>query len=173
MKISHVAGNVVLTIILLPQKRGVVQLSSSTADMSTSLNSPSNSGQSIAPQEANTVAVIGASLVGVTICLCGLLFWLVSQLPDGIEEFQTLENNTPAQMRLLVLGCSTALLTIVSLVLCLVGLVLPNRPRFLATVGALAAGLILLGIFGVLVVGAVLNPVEVRPSAADTNTVEP
>lgn len=135
--------------------------------------SPENSA--VPPSETNTVAVVGVVLVGLTIFLCGLLFWLVSQLPSGIDDFRTLKENTPAQMRLLVLGCSTAVLALVSLVVCLFGSLLPNRPRLLASVGALISAMILLGVFGVLIVGAVLNPSEVPvaiPEAVEPLTAE-
>lgn len=138
--------------------------------MSTAKPAPSKTVPPAAPTEANTVALIGVVLIGVTIGMCGLLFWLVSQLPDGQSEFRILENDTPAQMRLLVLGGSTAVLTVVSLILCLIGLVLPNRPRLLAAVGALVSGIMLLGIFGVLIVGAVLNPAEFAAEKPEPTT---
>ena len=138
--------------------------------MSTAKPTPSQTADPAGPAESNTVALIGVVLVGVTIGMCGLLFWLVNQLPDGQSEFRILENDTPAQMRLLVLGGSTAVLTVVSLILCLIGLVLPNRPRLLASVGALVSGTMLLGIFGVLIVGAVLNPAKLTAEKPEPTT---
>jgi hypothetical protein len=66
-------------------------------------------------------------------------------------------------LRLLILGCSTAVLVVVAFVLCVVGMFLPNRPRALAIVGTALSVLILLGVFGVLIVGVIMNPD--RPAA--------
>lgn len=111
------------------------------------------------PVISNTVALIGVILAAVASVLVALLFWVVSQKPDDIATFQEqLGTNTPAQLRLLILGCSAALLMFIAFVLCAVGLVLPNRPRTLAAAGTGITLLLLLGIFGVVVIGTVLNP---------------
>jgi ABC-type Na+ efflux pump permease subunit len=121
----------------------------------------SNNGD--APMLSNTVALIGLILVGLAAALCALMFALTNQLPDGITEFGDSGNDSRAHVRLLILGCSTAVLVVVAFVLCVVGMFLPNRPRALAIVGTALSVLILLGVFGVLIVGVIMNPD--RPAA--------
>ena len=126
------------------------------------IESPSSAGLSIKPTPGpNTVGLIGCILTGVSVCLAILLFFLAGQLPDGIEEFQQLENDTPTQLRLLILGCTTAVLAGVSFLLCVVGLFLPNRTRLLDATGTVISASLLFGVFGVLVLGAVMNPSEI------------
>lgn len=125
------------------------------------IESPSSAGLSApASPGPNTVGLIGAILTGVSVCLLIFLFVLVGQLPDGIEEFQQLENDTPAQLRLLILGCTTAVLASVALLLCVIALFLPNRTRLLAATGTVISAAIVFGVFGVLILGAVMNPLQ-------------
>ena len=146
--------------------------------MTTDFDSPSPGKRSArkssaAAVDSNTVATIGAILCGGAVSLCGLLFFLVDQLPDGIEEFRQLESDTPAQLRLLILGCSAALLTVVAFVLCVVGLILPNRPRLLAALGTTVSLALLMGLFGVLLVGALMNPLAKAASPDATSAEQP
>ncbi|MEZ6130943.1 MAG: hypothetical protein R3C59_19920 [Planctomycetaceae bacterium] len=106
---------------------------------------------------SNTVAVIGLILIGVATAMCVLLFAMARQLPSPIVDFQKAADGTPAQLRLLILGCSTAVLVMVAFVLCAVGMFLPNRPRLAAAVGTVLSLLLLLGVFGVLLVGVLMN----------------
>lgn len=119
------------------------------------------------PSMPNAVALIGVILVGVAAALCALMFALTNQLPDGMAEFSESGNNSPAHLRLLILGCSTAVLVVVALVLCVVGMFLPNRSRVLPIVGTVLSVLMLLGVFGVLVVGVVMNPPAPVPAEVD------
>jgi len=110
------------------------------------------------PSVSNSVGVIGLILVGVATLMCALMFAMANQLPDPFIDFQKAADNTPAQLRLLILGCSTAVLVMVAFVLCVVGLFLPNRPRLAATIGTVLSLLLLLGVFGVMLVGVLMNP---------------
>lgn len=121
-----------------------------------------------APAMSNTVALIGTIIAVVAVVLCGLMFLLASQLPSQEATVPQLSVDTPAQLRLLIVGCSTAVLAFVALILCVVGLFLPNRPRLLAAVGATVSLLLLLGVFGVLLIGAMLNPVQSPKTNAAT-----
>ncbi|MEQ9407862.1 MAG: hypothetical protein RIK87_09040 [Fuerstiella sp.] len=115
------------------------------------------------PVLSNTVALIGLILAVLAALLCVLLFILVERLPAEISVFQEeLDGDRPAQLRLLILGCSTAVLAVVALILCVVGLFVQHRPRLLAAVGTTISLVLLLGIFGVLLVGSLMNP-EPRP----------
>lgn len=107
---------------------------------------------------SNSVALIGLVLICVAIGLCVLLFGMANQLPDKITEFSDIKQNSPTHLRLLILSCSTAVLVIVSFVLCVVGLFLPNRPRGMAIAGTSLSLLVMLGVFGVLTLGVVMNP---------------
>ena len=107
---------------------------------------------------SNTVALIGVILLGVAIGLCGLLMVQLDHLPDGVEEVRELSATGPAQLRLLILVCAAGVLNVVAFLLCSVGLLLPNRPRLLASIGTAGSLLLLLGFFGVLAVGALMNP---------------
>lgn len=122
------------------------------------------------PVISNTVAVIGIVLACVAAVMVGLLFLLVEQQPDEIGSFEDkLGADTPAQFRLVILGCTAAVLAVVSLILCTVGLFLPNRPRILATVGAAISLVLLLGVFGVVLVGALINPAAQPAGSVDEN----
>ena len=116
----------------------------------------SNSGPVVI---SNTVSLIGFILALVAVALCAVLFWGVSRLPAETTAFEEqLESDTPAQLQLLILGCSTALLLAIALILCLVGLFLPNRPRTLAWLGTGISAVLLVGVFGVLLVGTLISP---------------
>lgn len=107
---------------------------------------------------SNTVAVIGLILLGVATAMTAVLFVMADRLPRGIPEFQQAIDSSPAQLRLLIVGCSTAVLIVVSFVLCAVGLFLPHRPRLAASIGTALSLLLLLSVFGVLLTGVLMNP---------------
>lgn len=130
---------------------------------------PEHSDPSIAPV-SNTVALIGVILLSVAVALCGLLQVQLGHLPDGVEEVRKLNATGPAQLRLLILVCAAGVLNVVAFLLCVVGLLLPNRPRLLAAVGTAGSTLLLLGFFGVLAVGTLMNPSPVN--AAPQNSAE-
>lgn len=134
---------------------------------------PSPSTEVDPPPVPNTVALIGVILIGVAAAMCTLMFALTNQLPDGMAEFTASGNNSPAHLRLLILGCSTAVLVVVALVLSVVGMLLPDRPRVLAIVGTVLSLLILLGVFGVLFVGVVMNPSLPVSTAAEKLPADP
>ena len=125
------------------------------------------------PTISNTVALIGVILAGVSVGLVVLLFALAAQQPAEMEQFgQHLQADTPAQLRLLIVGFSAAILTLVSAFLCVLGLFLPNRPRLLAAIGTGISGVMLLGVFGVAIVGAVLNPAAPPADSVEADTNE-
>ena len=132
--------------------------------MSTPIESPTGSGLTVPEPLPNTVAVIAAVLTGISVALCGLLFYWVALLPAGIEDVARLESDSPDQLRILILGGSTAVLTLVAWVLCVVGLVMPGRTRFLAAVSGVIASGLLFGLFGVVILGTMLNPAQPEPA---------
>ncbi|MCR9201724.1 MAG: hypothetical protein NXI04_24020 [Planctomycetaceae bacterium] len=132
--------------------------------MPTSIESPTGSGLTSPEPLPNTVAVIAAVLTGISVALCGLLFYWVALLPAGIEDVAQLESDSPDQLRILILGGSTAVLTLVAWVLCVVGLIMPRRTRFLAAVSGVIASGLLFGLFGVVILGAMLNPTLPPPT---------
>ncbi len=122
------------------------------------------------PNAANTVALTGFILAILSALLCALLFFLAGQLPTDTTLFQEqLSDDTPAQLRLLILGCSAALLNVTSLVLCVIGLILPNRPRVLASIGTGFSLMLLLGVFGVIALGALMKPEPRTENSPDSN----
>jgi len=127
--------------------------------MSTALGDPEGTvGPEDRPVKPNTVAFIGFILACLSAVLLVLLLWFVGQLPDDIESFQQRFNeDTLAQLRLLILGCSIAVLTLVAFVLSVAGLFMPQRSRLLAGIGTIMSFLILSGVFGVLLTGALMN----------------
>ena len=128
--------------------------------MSVSALPPKLSDDQPVPQLANTVALIGVILAVVGAVFCAILFLLAHQLPDSIDQFAAENVNSSAHLRLLILGCSTAVLLLVSLILSIVGLFLPNRPRILAIIGTVASLMLFLGVFGVLIAAVLFNPAE-------------
>ena len=112
------------------------------------------------PRLSNTVALIGVILSVIAALFCAVLFLLAHQLPDNIDSFDPRNANSSAHLRLLILGCSTAVLLLVSLILSVVGLFLPDRSRKLAVVGTITSLALFLGIFGVLIAAVLLNPDE-------------
>ncbi|MDG2130229.1 MAG: hypothetical protein P8K08_19680 [Fuerstiella sp.] len=112
------------------------------------------------PRLSNTVALIGVILSMIAALFCAVLFLLAHQLPDNIDSFDPRNANSSAHLRLLILGCSTAVLLLVSLILSVVGLFLPDRSRKLAVVGTITSLALFLGIFGVLIAAVLLNPDE-------------
>lgn len=128
--------------------------------MSVSRQPPKLSNDLPGPQLANTVALIGVILAVVGAVFCSILFLLADQLPDSIDQFGAEKVNSSAHLRLLILGCSTAVLLLMSLILSIVGLFLPNRPRMLAIIGTITSLMLFLGVFGVLIVAILFNPAE-------------
>ena len=120
-------------------------------------DNPDIAGRSV----SNTVALIGVILLGVAVALCGLLLVLLSHLPDNVAEVRQLNATGPAQLRLLILVCAAGVLNVVAFLLCAVGLIVPDRPRLLATIGTAGSLTLLLGFFGALAVGTALNSVLV------------
>jgi uncharacterized BrkB/YihY/UPF0761 family membrane protein len=128
--------------------------------MSESAQSQSLRDDPPTPQHSNTVALIGVILAVVGAIFCSILFLLAHQLPDSIESFGPQNANSSAHLRLLILGCSTAVLLLVSLILSIVGLFLPNRSRKLAIAGTIASLVLFLGVFGVLIAAVLFAPDE-------------
>ncbi|MCP4170271.1 MAG: hypothetical protein GY758_05795 [Fuerstiella sp.] len=128
--------------------------------MSVSAQSPKLTDDRPRPQLANTVALIGVILAVIGAVFCLILFLLAHQLPDSVDQFGAENVNSSAHLRLLILGCSTAVLLLVSLILSIVGLFLPDRPRVLAIIGTIASLVLFLGVFGVLIAAVLFNPAE-------------
>lgn len=118
----------------------------------------STANESISPTQSNTVSLIGFVLALITAVMCGWMALAASAIPDKIDAFSRVQGNAPAQLRLLILACSTAVLNAVAFILCCVGLFLPRRPRTLAVVGTAISFLLLVAVFGVLTVGITMNP---------------
>ena len=117
----------------------------------------------------NTVALTGVVLAVVAVALYAWLFYAVSLLPGDPEEFRLHSENAPTQVRLIVLASAAGVVNVVALGLCVVGLILPGRPRLLATIGIIATFALLVGVFGVLAVGVMLGR-RVPASAVGTST---
>jgi TRAP-type uncharacterized transport system fused permease subunit len=90
--------------------------------------------------------------------LYGVLFFLLSELPDNRQELEGLTTNSPALTQLLIAGGSAGLLNLVSLILCLTGYLIPGRSKFEAIVGTLLSALMLLAVFSVVFVSLMLTP---------------
>jgi len=84
-------------------------------------------------------------------------------VPALEAQFREIEGKEQAvheaeQLRLLLLAAVAAALNAVGVVLSIAGLVVPARPRGFAIIGTVLGCLLLAGLFGVLVVGSLLNP---------------
>lgn len=101
----------------------------------------------------NTVAVAGVVFGMVAMGLYSGLFYWVRQLPDSAVELQTLQSHTPSLLKLILLGGSGTLLNLVALILCVAGLLLPHRSRWLALGGTIVFGAMFLGIACVVLLG--------------------
>ncbi|MCH2202122.1 MAG: hypothetical protein MK102_09135 [Fuerstiella sp.] len=62
------------------------------------------------------------------------------------------------RLQVLLLGIATFVLNLTGLVLCVIGLFVPSRTRVVAICGTILSLLLLAGVFGVISVGALLNP---------------
>ncbi|MCH2212473.1 MAG: hypothetical protein MK110_14300 [Fuerstiella sp.] len=63
------------------------------------------------------------------------------------------------RFQVLLLGIATFVLNLTGLVLCVIGLFVPNRPKTVAICGTVLSVLLFAGVFGVIAVGALLDPV--------------
>ena len=109
-------------------------------------------------EPANIVAWAGIVFGFIAALLYGVLFFLLSELPDNRQELQGLTTNSPALTQLLIAGGSAGLLNLVSLILCLTGYLIPGRSKFEAIVGTLLSALMLLAVFSVVFVSLMLTP---------------
>ena len=109
-------------------------------------------------EPANIVAWAGIVFGFIAALLYGVLFFLLSELPDNREELEGLTTNSPALTQLLIAGGSAGLLNLVSLILCLTGYLIPGRSKFEAIVGTLLSALMLLAVFSVVFVSLMLTP---------------
>lgn len=101
------------------------------------------------------MGLISLILTLVSMGLCAIMFLLANGLPNNPADFNN-ETTTPDQLRLLILGCSTAVLAIVALIMSVVALLLPDRSRTMALISATGSFMILLGVFGVIVLAIVM-----------------
>jgi TRAP-type uncharacterized transport system fused permease subunit len=109
-------------------------------------------------EPANIVAWAGIVFGLIAALLYGVLFFLLSELPDNRQELEGLTTNSPALTQLLIAGGSAGLLNLVSLILCLTGYLIPGRSKFEAIVGTLLSALMLLAVFSVVFVSLMLTP---------------
>lgn len=77
------------------------------------------------------------------------------------QEAQIRAENEGRRLRVLLLASTTAMLNLVGLVLSVVGLFVPKRPRMVAVCGTILSLLLFAGIFGVMAVGALMNPATI------------
>jgi len=108
------------------------------------------------PESANLVAWAGIGFGAIATILYGVLFFMLHRLPSTRNELENLTTNAPALTRLLVVGGSAGLLNVVSLILCLMGYVVPRRSRFEAIVGSVLSALMLLAVFSVVIASLML-----------------
>ncbi len=73
------------------------------------------------------------------------------------REKQRKAEEDAQRLRVLLLASTTAVLNLVGLCLCVVGLFVPNRPRAIAVGGTILSLILFAGVFGVMAVGALLN----------------
>ena len=109
-------------------------------------------------EPANIVAWAGIVFGFIAALLYGVLFFLLSELPDNRQELGGLTTNSPALTQLLIAGGSAGLLNLVSLILCLTGYLIPVRSKFEAIVDTLLSALMLLAVFSVVFVSLMLTP---------------
>lgn len=123
-----------------------------TAENSTTVTADSATDEI---QPFNTVGLISLILTTVSGGLCGVMFFLANGLPDNPAEFSD-DATTPAQLRLLILACSTGLLAIVAFVMGLIALLLSNPNKKMALLSVVGSTFILLGVFGVIVLAIIM-----------------
>ena len=143
---------------------------------------------------ANTPALIGTILTAVAGVMCVWLFLSAGNLQfqqlassesgnevtteraagvaDRVNEQPGTRPKTPIvrgrPMRLLLLGSTAAVLNLTGLSLSVAGLVIPDRRRILALISTILSFLLFAGVFGVLVVGILLDslPAPENPASA-------
>lgn len=118
---------------------------------------PPNTGQSPGaehPRSANVIAYVGCALLVIAGLMTGTVLILARNLPGSVEEL----SKVPEQHRLLLLllTSTAAVFTLISLVLNVIGLLLPDRPRTAAVIGTIGA-VLLTGLFGILIAGIALT----------------
>lgn len=123
----------------------------------------------------NAVAVIGLVLTLAAMLVCGLLFGAASELADhesertnpsarqsrspggqsgaAADDDAAQKERSSEQLRVLLLASVAAVLNLVGLILCVAGLLIPNRPRAAAIGGTIISALLFVGVFGVMAVG--------------------
>jgi len=102
-----------------------------------------NEADAIESEDVDTLATKEAAAVKAA---------LAAQVAQNEENSQRLQ--------VLLLASATAMLNLVGLVLNVIGLLVPNRPRSVAVCGTILSTLLFAGVFGVMAVGALLNPVS-------------
>ena len=127
----------------------------------------------------NAVAMVGLVLTMAAMLCCGLLFGAAGQLAehererldlaatraaatdsedtDAVEDTAAQSARSAEQLRLLLLASVAIVLNLVGLVLCVAGLLIPNRPRAVAIGGTFLSALLLMGVFGVVAVGTLFR----------------
>ncbi|MFN9719207.1 MAG: hypothetical protein ACK58L_10960 [Planctomycetota bacterium] len=125
--------------------------------MSSEINSESGS-ETPTTESLNVVALAGIGFALITAILYAVLFYLLRQLPTSREGLDELRTNTTAITRFLIVGASAGLLNVVSLILCLIGYVLPRRSRLEAVIGSVLSAIMMLAVFSVIVVALLLTP---------------
>ncbi len=125
--------------------------------MSNEINSESGS-ETPSTEAVNVVAWTGIGFGLISAILYALLFFLLRQLPSTREGLDELRTNTTAITRFLIVGASGGLLNVVSLILCLIGYVLPGRSRWEAIIGSVVSAIMLMAMFSVVVVSLFSTP---------------
>ncbi len=132
------------------------------------------------PTAGNAVAVIGLLLTLAAMLVCGLLFGAAAALAEhesertnpsarqttrsGNQDGTAAEDDaaqierSSEQLRVLLLASVAAVLNLVGLILCVAGLLIPNRPRAAAIGGTIISSLLFVGVFGVMAVGTLFQP---------------
>ncbi len=124
-------------------------------------------GKSEDVEQFNTVGLISFILTVVAGGLCAIMFYLANGLPNSPANFGDAAT-TPAQLRLLILACSTGLLATVAFVMGLIALLLPNPNKKMALLAVIGSTFILLGVFGVVILAIIMTNYQ---AAADTVTL--
>lgn len=100
----------------------------------------------------NPIAVAGLAFALVALLLYVVAWVFLKTLPSSIEELSRLRTSTSELTRFVVTTGGAALLNLVAVILSVIGLLLPRRPRLTAAMASLLAAVMLIAIPGVITV---------------------
>ena len=126
---------------------------SQTASDTVGPGATSRRKSSAAVDPSNVMSIAGLAFCLIAAVLYGLLFYMVYQLPSEQLPLESIRNNTPTLLKLVMIASCGGLLNLVALALCLYGLIQSQFSSRLSIIGIALSTLLLIAIPTVIVIG--------------------